>query len=275
MNTFKIIFVLLFTCLLLQNSTFSLGHSLVKNDSTYFKKLFRQGEKAYIDKKYAAAKDKLIEFISVPCPVKDTLIWRDPGYRYILLKNQACGYLKQIYYSEKNFEAALIYNSLQSSIYNEVIIGCFWAVTEKRYALDNFGSKCHEELNEFTKAIDCIMQYWGFYDTRERFVQIAKKKVGLDSLRNELLTSVDSIFFAGSFFKIKLLDYNLTVSYFPPNYVRPENKRPEIRVNGNDTEYIAVPNVMIPRTEEEIEQEKIKVKETFKQSDFYKLIMEN
>lgn len=250
MNVSKIICVLLIACICIQSQVFSFN----RNDSTYLKKLYEKGEKAYLKKDYSRAKEKLTKFISIPCPVSDTIEWSDPGYFYIRLKHQACEYLKQIYYNENNFKIALEFNELQRRKYYTTSPGDIWTVTEKWFALDNFASMCYEGLGNFDKAISCIMRHWGFYGTQERFVNLAIKKVGLDSLKSELIESLDNITIKDSSFVIKLLGFEIFISYFSAVYVKSDNH-------------------IFYLTEEQIEQEKKRVRENFKQSEFYKSIM--
>lgn len=277
MNLLKIIFVLLFTCLLVQNKTFSSNKLLIKNDSTYLKKLFVKGEKSYLKKDYLKAKKRLIEFISTPSPVNDTAQWKYPGYQYTRMKNKSCEYLKNIYFEEKDFRNALYYFGLEKGAYYLRVPRCGNDLFYENPNNANFISQCYEGLSEIDSALAVVSQYAGaalFNILNSRFVDLAVKKIGEDSLKSELVNALNDVYFVNDFFAIRLLGYHIRILYYPPLMISDHNLKDSLFIEGRDTIHFAVPKKVIPYTEEQIEEEKIKVKEAFKQSEFYKLIME-
>jgi tetratricopeptide (TPR) repeat protein len=232
--------------------------------------LFNKGEILYQKGDYDEAVEIFKKMISDPITYNDTASWTGEGYKIVQLKSKACDYLKQISFSKKKYNEALVYHTLQNTSFRNISSGCFWGVMEQRFVQDRFAISCHEALGNYDEAIKLIYWYWGFknYNSETILAELLKKKYGDKALKEIIIDIINygKINFEGRRFSINISGLDLSVSYYKYKYK-------ELKESGNDN--IAIRREKIEPTEQEIKEERMKALENFKNSIFYKLIMEN
>lgn len=256
-------------------------YSQTLQDSNYIKSLYNKGEKEYLSGNYSSAINKLSEFISIPAPVNDTTWWSDPGYQYMRMKNKAAEYLKNIYYSEKDYTKALFYHDVSTKNYHLIIPQCGNAFFDKQERDRLFVLKCYEGMNEYYNAMKVISGYVGSQQSKlaDRFYKLAVKYIGSDSLKIELNRSLTDIKIKdmgnvlGEIF-ITFLDFDIGIGYMQYKF-RFLGVNDTLRISDGTIVINVGRRERIEQTDEEIGEKLIKAREEFKKSNLYKLIMEN
>lgn len=232
--------------------------------------LFQEGESAYQKGDVEEAIRLFKDVISIPISYKDTTKRYGEGYRIVKLKSKSCEYLKNIYFSEKKYNISLYYHKIQNTSYSDISPTCFWGVIEQYSKRDRFAIACYEALENYDEAIKLILWYWGlpgYYNSEVVMANLLMKKYGDETLKaviNNIIQSKE-INFADGTFSINIYGLNLPLSWYRYKYIKIETYENNY---GKRKE-------RVEPTEQEIYEEKIKTLENFKNSKFYKLIMEN
>ncbi|RPI13796.1 MAG: hypothetical protein EHM58_17730 [Ignavibacteriae bacterium] len=274
MNKTKYIILLLLFSLPLHVQAIAASNYTDKSDSLEFITLFNKGQDAYDNKQFESAKNIFIETISKPIPSNDTDITKPlpfqlAGFEYLHMKKQAANILKQIYFEEKDFKLALYYHNLTTGIYKVNYFGCGLGLMSDAANSVLFKSKCFEELNQYDSAMSALVSHMDYYS--ERFVDLAVMKVGIDSLKSEMIFALNNLKLYGNRFMLTLLGNEICVALFKMQ-TRVINEYKYTNSNGDTVKVQAREDIPLTDKEKEIAIEK--QKESFKNSKLYMLVME-